>query len=161
LTQQGYDHNAIDSGGEPLRMPVFLPRGRYHDLEAIKHHLCDQYFPACQEVSIGWGRWSGRARPRSIRFGVYLSEARLIRIHPALDQAFVPRFFVEFIVYHELLHHVIPPRRVKGRYQIHTTAFRQREQAFPAYTAALAWRKRYLQRLLASNGMVAGKKDPS
>jgi hypothetical protein len=142
-------------------MPISRPYGRYHDLEAIKRHLCRQYFPTCQELTIRWGRWSGRARPRSIRFGVYLPEARLIRIHPALDQAFVPQFFVEFIVYHELLHHVIPPLRVNGRYQIHTTAFRQREQAFPAYTAAVLWRKRHLHRLLASGGTQAVKKKLS
>jgi hypothetical protein len=157
----GCDYIAIASRGEPLHMPVSLRHGRYHDLEAIKQHLCREYFPTCQGVTIGWGRWSGRARPRSIRFGVYLSETRLIRIHPALDQVFVPRFFVEFIVYHELLHDVMPPRLVKGRYQIHTTAFRQREQAFPTYTAALSWRKRHLHRLLVSNGMVAGKKNLS
>jgi len=135
--------------------------GRYHDLEAIKQHLCRQYFATCQEVSIGWGRWSGRARPRSIRFGAYLPEARLIRIHPALDQVFVPRFFVEFIVYHELLHHLMPPIRVNGRYQIHTMAFRQRERAFPDYAAAIVWRKRHLHRLLASSGTARVKKQPS
>jgi hypothetical protein len=142
-------------------MPLPARHGRYHDLETIKQHLCARYFPTGREVAIGWGRWSGRARPRSIRFGVYLPEARLIRIHPALDQAFVPRFFVEFIVYHEILHHVIPPVRVNGRYQIHTPAFRQREQAFPAYAAAVAWRKRHLHRMLASGHAVAMKKKPS
>ena len=135
--------------------------GLYHDLGAIKQQLCRQYFPTCREVAIGWGRWSGRARPRSIRLGVYLPGARLIRIHPALDQAFVPRFFVEFIVYHEMLHHVIPPLRVNGRYQIHTPAFRRREQAFPAYAAALAWRQRHLPRLLASGRAFAAKQKPS
>jgi hypothetical protein len=141
-------------------MSLPSPYGHYHDLEAIKQQLCAQYFPACREVAIRWGRWSGRARPRSIRLGVYLPKARLIRIHPALDQAFVPRFFVEFIVYHEILHHVIPPIRVNGRYQIHTPAFRQREQAFPTYTAALAWRKRHFQRLLASGRTVPAKRKP-
>jgi hypothetical protein len=82
--------------------------------------------------------------------GVYLPGVQLIRIHPALDQAFVPRFFVEFIVYHELLHHVIPPVRVNGRYQIHSPRFHQRERDFPAYAQAIAWRKQSLQRLLRS-----------
>jgi hypothetical protein len=75
---------------------------------------------------------------------------KLIRIHPALDQVFVPRYFVEFIVYHELLHHVIPPVRVNGRYQIHSPAFRQREREFPAYAEAMAWRQQSLRRLLRS-----------
>jgi hypothetical protein len=86
-----------------------------------------------------------------MRFGAYLAAARLIRIHPALDQAFVPRYFVECIVYHELLHHVIPPVYCNGRYQIHSPAFRRRERDFPAYAEAMAWRRKSLRRLLRSN----------
>ena len=124
--------------------------GRYYNLGAILKELRARHFPECQDVEIEWGRWSGRLRPRSIRFGVYQPETRRIRIHPALDQSFVPRYFVEFIIYHELLHHVIPPVRMNGRYRIHSAAFRQREWGFPGYVQAIAWRKRHLQRLLAS-----------
>jgi predicted SprT family Zn-dependent metalloprotease len=132
-------------------MPPLPNRGRYHDLDLILANLRARYFPDSTPVTIRWGRWSGRTRTRSIRFGTYLPGEKLIRIHPALDQAFVPRSFVEFIVYHELLHHVIPPVRVKGRYQIHSAAFRQREREFPAYAEAIAWRQRSLRRLLRSN----------
>jgi hypothetical protein len=131
-------------------MPTLPNRGRHHDLDAILADLRVRYFPDCVEVTIRWGRWSGRARPHSIRFGAYLPASQSIRIHPALDQVFVPRYFVEFIVYHELLHHVIPPVRVNGRYQIHSPAFRQREREFPAYAEAMAWRQQSLRRLLRS-----------
>jgi predicted SprT family Zn-dependent metalloprotease len=82
---------------------------------------------------------------------VYYPKTRHIRLHPALDQAFVPRFFVEFIVYHELLHHVIPAVEVNGRYYVHTKMFRQRERLFRRYPEAMAWRQRHLRQLLASN----------
>jgi hypothetical protein len=132
-------------------MPPRPNGGRHHDLDAILAGLRARYFPDCAEVRICWGRWSGRARPRSIRFGAYLPDSQSIRIHPALDQAFVPRCFVEFIVYHELLHHVLPPVHVNGRYQIHSPAFRRREREFPAYAEVMAWRQRSLRRLLESN----------
>jgi predicted metal-dependent hydrolase len=125
--------------------------GHCHDLEAIMRELCATYFPQCTEVTISWGRWSGRVRPHSMRLGVYQPQKQVIRIHPALDQAFVPRYFVEFIVYHELLHHVIPPMRINGRYCVHSVAFRGRERAFPRYAQAIAWRKQHLRRLLESN----------
>jgi hypothetical protein len=86
-----------------------------------------------------------------MRFGAYYPERCHIRVHPALDQAFVPRFFVEFIVYHELLHHVIPPIAMNGRHYVHTKTFRQQERLFRRYPEAMAWRQRYLRRLLASN----------
>jgi len=131
-------------------MPPLPNHGRYHDLDLILADLRARYFPDCAAVTIRWGRWSGRARPRSIRFGAYLPKAQLIRIHPALDQAFVPRSFVELIVYHELLHHVMPPVRVNGRNQIHSAAFRRREREFPAYAEAMAWRQHSLRRILRS-----------
>jgi hypothetical protein len=137
-------------------MPLRPNRGRYHDLDAILADLRRRYFPDCAEVRIGWGRWSGRARPRSIRFGAYRPDAHSIRIHPALDQAFVPGYFVEFIVFHELLHHVMPPQPVNGRYQIHPRAFHQRERDFPAYAEAVAWRQQFLRRLLRSNSRRPG-----
>jgi hypothetical protein len=133
-------------------MPTLPNRGRYHDLDIILEELRGQYFPNCAAVRICWGRWSGRTRPRSIRFGAYLADAQLIRIHPALDQAFVPCYFVGFIVYHELLHHIMPAVRVNGRYQIHSPAFRRREREFPAYAEAIAWRRRSLRRLLELSG---------
>ncbi len=131
-------------------MPPSPRSGRYHDLDAILQELRDEYFPTCEPVTIGWGRWSGRAPRRSMRFGAYFPETGHIRIHPALDQAFVPRAFVAFIVYHELLHHVIPAVQVKGRRYVHTKAFRQRERAFPLYAEVVVWRQRHLRRLLAS-----------
>ena len=124
--------------------------GGSHDLEAMLAELRARYFPGCAEVEIMWGRWPGSGKHRSIRFGVYQPEKHRIRIHPALNQACVPRYFMEFIIYHELLHHVIPAVRVNGRYQIHSAAFRMRERAFPWYAEAIAWRKEHLQGLLAS-----------
>ncbi len=124
--------------------------GRYHDLCAILAELRARYCPQSAEVEITWGRRSRPGRHRSIRFGVYQPDKRRIRIHPALDQAFVPRYFVEFIVYHELLHHLIPAVRVNGRYQIHSAEFRTCERSFPHYAEAIAWRRRHLRQLLES-----------
>jgi hypothetical protein len=79
---------------------------------------------------------------------VYDHKAREIRVHPALDRPDVPRFFVEYIVFHEMLHQLFPSDRHTGRHVHHPRAFRDRERAFPRYEAALAWEKQHLHRLL-------------
>ena len=71
-----------------------------------------------------------------------------MRVHPALDQAWVPRFFVRFIVFHEMLHHVEPAHEGRGRTQFHTKTFRARERAFHDHDRALAWERAHLGRLL-------------
>ena len=85
---------------------------------------------------------------KSIRLGVYDHKAREIRIHPALDRPDVPRFFVEFIVFHEMLHQLFPSDRDTGRHVHHPRAFRERERQFPKYAASIAWEKQHLQELL-------------
>ena len=124
------------------------PRGRYFDLEAIYQALNRDYFDNRVQARITWSRQPPRRRRRSIRFGAYDSRERLIRIHPLLDQAFVPAYVVETIVFHEMLHQLHPPQCINGRWSIHTPAFRRAERQCPYFEQAEAWQRRHVGRLL-------------
>ena len=63
---------------------------------------------------------------------------------PALDRDWVPRYFLSYILFHELLHHVIQP--VHG--SLHPPALLQREREFKHYERALAWEQKNIGRLL-------------
>jgi hypothetical protein len=73
---------------------------------------------------------------------------RLIRVHPALDRAWVPRYFVSYIIYHEMIHHVVPAVSVGGKKVLHPPAFEQRERMFRDFDRALAWEQAHVRRLL-------------
>lgn len=129
-------------------------RGHIYDLEAIRDDLAMRFFGGPLDVRITWGRDPSRGRRRkrrSIQLGLYTPEERLVRIHPRLDQAWVPRFFIESIVFHELLHHVTPPEHKGGRRCVHTRAFNKRERLFPHYEEARRWEAENLDRLLAAD----------
>jgi hypothetical protein len=79
---------------------------------------------------------------------VYDHKAQEIRIHPALDKPDVPRFFVAFIVFHEMLHQLFPSERDAGRHVHHPRAFRAREKTFAQFTAAMQWEREHLNQLL-------------
>lgn len=122
-------------------------RGEHHNLRAILHdvrQLLDGH--GLDDVHITWGR-RGRGS-KSIRFGSYDFDRNLIRIHPALDRDWVPRFFVEFIIYHELLHAIFPPETGEGRRRVHTKEFRAMERRFPRYQKAMEWEAANLRRIL-------------
>ena len=123
-------------------------QGRHFDLEAIYQTLNRDYFGNQVQARITWGRQPPRRPRRSIRFGAYNSRERLIRINPLLDQAFVPRYVVENVVFHEMLHQLNPPQRINGRWSIHTPAFRRAERRFPHFEQAEAWQRRHVARLL-------------
>jgi hypothetical protein len=124
------------------------PLGRCFDLKAIFERVNQTYFQSGIQATIGWGRMPGKRRRKSIRLGVYDHQTREIRIHPALDRAEVPAYFVEFIVFHEMLHQLFPSGGPGARRVHHPRAFRDREKAFPHYEAALRWERANLRVLL-------------
>lgn len=133
---------------EKARRRPLEPRGAWYDLQAIYDDLNARYFGGAVTARIGWGRGSNRRR-RSIRMGAYFHETTTILIHPALDRGEVPRFFVELVVYHEMLHQAVPHRRGEtGRRCIHSPEFRERERRFEHYDRARAWERRHLSMLL-------------
>ncbi len=143
------------SPARPLRA-----RGDVHDLEAILAELSRRYFNDAVRLPIGWSR-RGYARRthgrRTIRLGVYLVHEQMIRVHPALDQSWVPRGLVEWVVFHEMLHHVVPIARHNGRRALHSAEFRAREAAFDGHAHAVRWIEQNLPRLLASRALARGR----
>ncbi len=122
--------------------------GQHHDLGPMldkwRERLDEDQL---DDVVITWGRYGKGSR--TIRFGSYDFDRELIRVHPALDQRWVPEFFVEFIVYHELLHALYPPvQDDSSRRVVHTDEFRRMERKFPRYQEALAWERNNLPRFL-------------
>lgn len=126
------------------------PRGAFYDLDALFSQLNETYFEGNVRARVTWGRTPNKKRRRSIRLGTYSSDERLIRIHPALDAEWVPEFVVAMVMYHEMLHAVVPPI-MRGNHKVfHTPEFRRRERAHPDFARATAWENANLARLLRS-----------
>jgi hypothetical protein len=66
----------------------------------------------------------------------------MIRINPILDSRSVPRYFLEFIVYHEMLHADIGIKKGVVRRIIHSSEFKKREKLFKHYEKAINWEKK-------------------
>ena len=150
------DH--IDDNGFRLarrkRNAPLVTKGRHHDLLELFNGINERYFGGGVNAVITWGMRSTRkpkgASQRTIKLGSYSAVDRLIRIHPALDQKWVPRYFVAYVVYHEMLHHVIPGSRGLGRVNLHPPEFKEREKQFRHFERALQWERRRVARLLRS-----------
>lgn len=132
----------------PHPVTVLQTQGQHVDLEAIYQHLNRQYFNHRVQASITWMRVPLQRSRISIRFGVYDRKRKAIRIHKLLDQSFVPHYFVESVVFHEMLHQLIPALHIHGRWRHHPPAFQQVEQAYPHYREAQRWERQNLYRLL-------------
>jgi len=124
-------------------------QGRVHDLRKIRDDLNQRLFAGKLEVPVTWGRGGGRSRRGRLTFGCYDPVQRLIRIHPVLDRRDVPLYFLESVIYHEMLHHQLGGVADRaGRTVYHSRAFREAEARFPWHREALAWEKENLPHLL-------------
>jgi hypothetical protein len=145
------DDNSGHVRGRTRRTPttVIFTAGEYHDLREIYDELNARYFENRIDAAITWGARTGRPRRRnSIKMGSYSVEDRLIRIHRSLDRSFVPRFFVAWIVFHEMLHQVHDIRVKNGRREFHSKEFLADEAQFDHYDEARLWERRHLDAIL-------------
>jgi hypothetical protein len=146
IHENGYRIRAIQPVSKPL-----TTQGKTHDLLAIYRATNEKYFGGAVDALITWGRRARQPRAlprRSIKLGSYSAVERLIRVHPVLDQPWVPRYFVSYIVYHEMLHHVIPSSQGSGRRMLHPPLFQERERLFRDFDRSLTWERSHIGRLL-------------
>ncbi len=123
------------------------PRGQVYDLQRLFDRLNAEFFSGEVNSRITWGR-AAALRRRSIKLGSYHASERLIRIHPALDQSFVPETFVTFVIFHEMLHEHLGTSEGTTRRCVHPPQFRALEARFPGAAEALKWEKENLYKLL-------------
>jgi hypothetical protein len=135
----------------PMQRQFNLPHeGQHFDLQRVFNDLNERYFRGrLRNYEVKWGR-RRRNRPKEyFIFGTIQEEDRVIRINPLLDQAFVPLWFLRYVLYHEMLHSVVPDQAMAGgRRRVHTEEFNRRERQYPSYHRARRWEEDNLARFL-------------
>lgn len=117
--------------------------GDVYQLKNMYEQINRDYFENRLHLSITWFGNQKRQRRARITYGQYLDGLRLIKIHRMLDNSFFPEYFVSFIIYHEMLHAVVPGHvdRKRGRYCFHSQEFKRQEKEFKQYHKAVEWEK--------------------
>ena len=117
-------------------------------LNKIFLRLNHEYFNGNIKAQIIWGRKRDK-RKYSIQLGRYDPKSKEIRLHPILAEDFVPFYYIEYVVYHEMLHADIGiKKKNKKRWEYHSTEFKKREKEFLYYSEAAKWEKENLNFLL-------------
>ncbi len=123
-----------------IAAPALATRGAVHDLAEICERVRTTYFDPGIAPPAGLS-WSDSRTFRT--FGHYSSLRDRVTISRSLDDRRVPRYAIDFVMYHELLHkaHGIGfatsrSEAGRGRRTMHTRAFRIDERRFPRYVDA-------------------------
>jgi hypothetical protein len=124
-------------------------QGKCFNLKDIYDKINQRYFKNRVKAFITWGNENSKKRRYSISYGSYNWDSRIIRIHKTLDRYSIPKFFIEYIVYHEMLHVDIGLKRDgRGKRKAHSKEFQEREKEFLHYQKAVMWEKKNLWRFI-------------
>jgi hypothetical protein len=111
------------------------PRGKVYNLDEMFSQLNAQYFEGrLERPLLSWSQ----ARARRV-LGHHDHVHGAIIISRVLDSPRIPRFVIEYVLYHEMLHVKHPPRRLSGRTIYHGQQFRSDERRFHRFEEALKW----------------------
>ncbi len=114
------------------------PVGKVYDLNEMFADLNARYF--ANELERPVLSWSLRRTGRVLGHHDHVHGA--IIISRTLDDANIPRFVVEYVLYHEMLHVKHPQRVESGRTIFHSRRFREDERRFERFEEALGWLER-------------------
>ena len=118
--------------GRKLLLP---PEGRHFNLAKIFDDLNRRFFEGqVAATHIGWSMNRSRRM-----LGHYDSSHHTITITRWLDAPKTPRYVVEYLVFHEMLHVRYPVERNHHRRIVHSKAFQAAERTFPHYQRAVGW----------------------
>ncbi len=129
-----------------------VSKGRFYDLQAVYDKINQEYFNNELKLFITWfGKHLQKNRTR-VTFGLYHDPLKLIKINRLLDSSVFPDYIVNYVVYHEMLHHVCPSYYdEKGIHRIHSKEFKEREELFKEFNQAQSWLKQHTQYLFSIN----------
>lgn len=134
---------AQTSKRERGRKVMTTSKGKVYDLDQIFATLNETYFRG--QIPTPSLTWSAKKTYRIL--GHHDATHDHITISTSLDSTDVPRYVVEYVVFHEMLHIAHPTRHVNGRRYNHTPAFKSDEKKFAHYNAAETWIERNVRKL--------------
>jgi predicted metal-dependent hydrolase len=121
------------------RKRICTAAGRTYNLEAIFEDLNTRFFHGLLgRPQLAWSRDHSRTS-----LGHYDPARNMIVVSRALDDPGVPRYAVEYILYHEMLHLRHPVKLRGSRRSVHSLEFQAEERLFPELDRA----KQFLRRL--------------
>lgn len=136
------------SSRDARRLARLMPKGRFHDLDAVFAAVNARYFGGALEARLTWSARLGGLSTHTVARDADGRPYHLLTISRGYDDPEVTPEILGGVVYHECLHIAIPPRREGGRRVVHGPDFRKREREYDHYEAWMKWHREGLPKAL-------------
>lgn len=134
--------------GAPVRKSRFnasvlagKSRGIAYDLREVFDIVNAAYFGSTLSAVVRWGKRSSKTSYHTIKTDKQGNRVNLITIAGAYNHRDIPRFAIEGIMHHEMLHIAIPPFKKNSRLVIHGREFKSAEKKFAYYHEWREWER--------------------
>lgn len=123
--------------GAKRRQKKLSPVGEIYDLDAVAERMNNDFLDHRSQALITWGKEISKKRAHRMLLGSFEPASGIITISQRLDSCEIPRYVVEYIVFHEMLHEVLGVnKRTDGKRDVHGRTFKLMEQTYPLYQLA-------------------------
>ncbi len=122
-------------------------KGIRFDLREIFDDINVSYFKNSVTASLRWGAPGSLTSYQTVRTAKDGNAVNLITIAGVYNHPDVPRFALDAVMYHEMLHIVIPPYIRNGRRVVHGPEFKSMERQYTHYKQWCEWERKCLRAL--------------
>lgn len=132
LNRRSVRNQAQEMRRERGRKWISTPQGAHFNLQEIFDQLNREYFEnVLKRPHLTWSRAASRTL-----LGHFDTAHNAIVISKIFDRPQMPRFMVEYILYHEMLHLKHPVTHTRDRRCFHSSEFRAEEKRFAQFAEA-------------------------
>jgi hypothetical protein len=119
------------------RKRIGSAQGQHYNLEEVFESLNRRFFYGLMgRPLLTWSEVTARRL-----LGHYDPAHNTIMVSRVFDRKGTPRYAIEYLMYHEMLHLKHPVKQRNGRRCVHPRAFQDEEKLFPDLERAKAWLK--------------------
>ena len=119
------------------RKKILSAQGEHYDLDEVFESLNRQFFFGLMgRPVLTWSEVTARRL-----LGHYDPAHNTIMVSRVFDRKGTPRYAIEYLMYHEMLHLKHPVKQKNGRRCVHSSAFQEEEKLFPELERAKAYLK--------------------
>jgi hypothetical protein len=119
------------------RKRIVSARGDHYDLDEVFESLNRRFFHGLMgRPQLTWSEYTAKRL-----LGHYDAAHNTIMVSRVFDRRNTPRYAIEYLMYHEMLHLRHPVKARNGRRCVHSRAFQDDEKLFPELEQAKAYLK--------------------
>jgi hypothetical protein len=128
-------------------------QGRNHNLKVVFDMLNEKYFDNSISANITWSDKFNSKGSKEIEYSVFESKLNLIKINQFLDKSMVPKYFIGYVIFNEMLSCFFSNQDNKSnKKKDNSEELHEWEKKYHAFNKAREWERQNGEKLKLNSG---------